>query len=94
MRTRTILLVLLFCSGVAADNLEKTQKKELEAQVKTLELRFDIGRYDLVEPPQQATRRTTGRAILKGENGHSSYPTVSAQADIIAGRSFKGAAWN
>ena len=30
MRTRTILLILLLCSVVAADNLEKTQKKELE----------------------------------------------------------------
>jgi len=36
MRTKTILLILLLCSGVAADNLEKTQKKELEAQVKTM----------------------------------------------------------
>jgi tetratricopeptide (TPR) repeat protein len=36
MRTKTILLVLLLCSGLAADNLEKTQKKELEAGVKTM----------------------------------------------------------
>ena len=36
MRTKTILLMLLLCSLVAADNLEKTQKKELEAQVKTM----------------------------------------------------------
>jgi tetratricopeptide (TPR) repeat protein len=36
MRTRTILLILLLCSVVAADNLQKTQKKELEAQVKTM----------------------------------------------------------
>src|SRR6266436_4434124 len=36
MRTKTILLILFLCSGVAADNLEKTQKKELEVQVKTM----------------------------------------------------------
>ena len=36
MPTKTILLVLLLCSGLAADNLEKTQKKELEAGVKTM----------------------------------------------------------
>src|ERR1035437_8617966 len=36
MRTRGILLVLVFSSSLAADNLEKTQKKELEAQVKTM----------------------------------------------------------
>jgi uncharacterized protein YoxC len=36
MRTKTILLILLLCSRVAADNLEKTQKRELEAQVKTM----------------------------------------------------------
>ena len=34
MRARTIVLVFLLCSGLAAENLEKTQKKELEAQVK------------------------------------------------------------
>jgi tetratricopeptide (TPR) repeat protein len=36
MRIKTILLVLIFSSSLAADNLEKTQKKELEAQVKTI----------------------------------------------------------
>lgn len=36
MRIKTILLVLVFSSSLAADNLEKTQKKELEAQVKTM----------------------------------------------------------
>jgi tetratricopeptide (TPR) repeat protein len=36
MRTKTILLIFVLCSGLAADNLEKTQKKELEAQVKTM----------------------------------------------------------
>jgi tetratricopeptide (TPR) repeat protein len=36
MRIKTILLILLLCSGLAADNLEKTQKKELEAEVKTM----------------------------------------------------------
>jgi tetratricopeptide (TPR) repeat protein len=36
MRIKTILLIFLLCSGLAADNLEKTQKKELEAQVKTM----------------------------------------------------------
>ena len=38
MRTTTILLsfLLLLCPGLAAENLEKTQKKELEAQVKTM----------------------------------------------------------
>ena len=36
MRTKTILLIFLLCSVLAADNLEKTQKKELEAQVKNM----------------------------------------------------------
>jgi tetratricopeptide (TPR) repeat protein len=36
MRIKTILLVLVLSSSLAADNLEKTQKKELEAQVKTM----------------------------------------------------------
>jgi hypothetical protein len=36
MPIRTILLIFLLCYGLAAENLEKTQKKELEAQVKTL----------------------------------------------------------
>ena len=36
MRTRAILLVFVLCSGAAADNAEKTQKKELEAQVRTM----------------------------------------------------------
>ncbi len=33
---RTIFLAVLLGSALAADNLEKTQKKELEAQVKTM----------------------------------------------------------
>ena len=36
MRLRTILVALVLCSPLAAENLEKTQKKELEAQVKTM----------------------------------------------------------
>jgi tetratricopeptide (TPR) repeat protein len=36
MRTKAILVVLLLCPGLAADNLEKTQKKELESQVRTM----------------------------------------------------------
>ncbi len=36
MRAKTILLIFLLGSGLAAENLEKTQKKELEAQVKTM----------------------------------------------------------
>jgi tetratricopeptide (TPR) repeat protein len=36
MRTTTILLALLLGSVLSAENLEKTQKKELEAQVKTI----------------------------------------------------------
>ena len=36
MRTRTVLLVFLLGSALAADNLEKTQKKQLEAQVKIM----------------------------------------------------------
>jgi len=36
MRTKTVLLILLLSTGLAAENLEKTQKKELEAQVKTM----------------------------------------------------------
>jgi tetratricopeptide (TPR) repeat protein len=36
MRTRTILLLFVLCSALAAENLEKTQKKELEAQVRTM----------------------------------------------------------
>jgi len=36
MRIKTILLIFLLCSGLAADNPEKAQKKELEAQVKTM----------------------------------------------------------
>jgi len=38
MGIRAILLVfvLALCSTLAAENLEKTQKKELEAQVKTM----------------------------------------------------------
>src|ERR1700731_1177868 len=36
MRIRAILLVFVLCCAVAAENLEKTQKKELEAQVRTM----------------------------------------------------------
>jgi tetratricopeptide (TPR) repeat protein len=36
MRTRAIVLILVFASSLAAQNLEKTQKKELEAQVKAM----------------------------------------------------------
>src|ERR1700693_1642537 len=36
MRSKAILLVLVLGSALAAENLEKTQKKELEAQVKTM----------------------------------------------------------
>ncbi len=36
MRTTIVVAVLLLSSALAADNLEKTQKKELEAQVKTM----------------------------------------------------------
>jgi len=36
MRTRTTLLIFVLWSGLGADNLEKTQKKAMEAQVKTM----------------------------------------------------------
>jgi tetratricopeptide (TPR) repeat protein len=36
MHTRTIVLLLLLGSGLAAENLEKAQKKELETQVKSM----------------------------------------------------------
>ena len=36
MRTKTILVIFFLACGLAAENLEKTQKKELEAQVKTM----------------------------------------------------------
>jgi tetratricopeptide (TPR) repeat protein len=36
MGTKAILLLFLLCSAAAADNLEKTQKKKLEAQVRTM----------------------------------------------------------
>jgi tetratricopeptide (TPR) repeat protein len=36
MRLSAILLTLVFCSTLAADDLEKTQKKEFEAQVKIM----------------------------------------------------------
>jgi len=36
MRTKTILVIFTLCSGLAAENLEKAQKKELEAQVKAM----------------------------------------------------------
>jgi tetratricopeptide (TPR) repeat protein len=36
MRTRTVLLLLLTACALQADNLEKTQKKALETQVKTM----------------------------------------------------------
>src|SRR5437870_11444319 len=36
MRTQTLLPIFLLCWGLTAADLEKTQKKELEAQVKTM----------------------------------------------------------
>ena len=36
MRIEPILLIFVLCSPLAAENLEKTQKKELEAQVRTM----------------------------------------------------------
>jgi tetratricopeptide (TPR) repeat protein len=36
MRIQTFLLILIVSSGLSAENLEKTQKKELEAEVKTM----------------------------------------------------------
>ncbi len=36
MRVQTFLLIVILSSSLAAENLEKTQKKELEAQVKTM----------------------------------------------------------
>src|SRR5436853_418465 len=36
MRRITMFLIFLFCSALFADNLEKTQKKQLEAQVKSM----------------------------------------------------------
>src|SRR5260221_3261763 len=36
MRRITMFLIFLFCSALFADNLEKTQKKQLEAQVKSI----------------------------------------------------------
>src|SRR5450631_2516733 len=36
MRIKALLLVFVFSSSLAADNLEKNQKKELETQVKTM----------------------------------------------------------
>ena len=36
MGTKAMLLVLVFSSVFAADNLEKTQKKELESQVRVI----------------------------------------------------------
>jgi tetratricopeptide (TPR) repeat protein len=36
MRTRTAFLILLLASGLAAENLEKAEKKQLEAQAKTM----------------------------------------------------------
>src|SRR5450759_1322974 len=36
MGIRVILMVLVLASALAAENLEKTQKKELEAQVRTM----------------------------------------------------------
>jgi hypothetical protein len=36
MQIKAILLIFMFCSTLAAENLEKTQKKELEAQVRTM----------------------------------------------------------
>ncbi len=36
MRTKAILVIFLLASGLAAENLEKAQKKELEAEVKAM----------------------------------------------------------
>jgi hypothetical protein len=36
MQARTTVLVFLLCSGLAAENLEKSQEKALEAQVKSI----------------------------------------------------------
>ena len=36
MPGKAIFLVLVLCSALMADNLEKTQKKQLEADVKTM----------------------------------------------------------
>src|SRR5215467_2396787 len=36
MRVRAILVVAVLCVGVSAENLEKAQKRELEAQVKAM----------------------------------------------------------
>jgi tetratricopeptide (TPR) repeat protein len=36
MRTRTILSIVMLCGGVTAADLEKTQKKALEAEVRTI----------------------------------------------------------
>src|ERR1700730_17565576 len=36
MRTRTVILIFLLGSALAADNLERAQKKELENQVKAM----------------------------------------------------------
>src|SRR5258708_39789037 len=36
MRTNTILLIFLLSTALLANNLEKTQKKDLEAQVKAI----------------------------------------------------------
>jgi tetratricopeptide (TPR) repeat protein len=36
MKIKAILLVFVLCSALTAENLEKTQKKELEAQVRTM----------------------------------------------------------
>src|SRR2546421_12828742 len=36
MRMNAILLIFVLCSALLAENLEKTQKKELEAQVRTM----------------------------------------------------------
>ena len=36
MRTKAVLLVFLLSAGLAAENLEKAQKKELEAEVKAM----------------------------------------------------------
>src|SRR6059058_5195162 len=38
MRTQTLLPIFLLCWGLTASDLEKTQKKELEAQVKKMTL--------------------------------------------------------
>src|SRR5882757_749314 len=54
MGTKAILLVFVLCSALAAEDLEKTQKKELEAQVRTMTAEAER----LVKAGQLAEART------------------------------------